>query len=60
MVLKLKMLKAEVEELKETEEWLKRTVEEIKETRQYKEAEVKKLLLQEQLSSLRVHTPHKH
>ncbi len=57
MVSKLETLKTEVEELKEAEEELRRTEKELKEARRYKEAELKKLLLQKQLSSLTFRAP---
>jgi hypothetical protein len=53
MVSKLEMLKVEVEELMKAEEELRRTEHELRETIRYKEAELKRLLLQKQLSSFK-------
>lgn len=52
MVSKLETLQAEVEELRKAEEELRSTEEELRETMRYKEADLKRLILQKELSTL--------
>jgi prefoldin subunit 5 len=53
MAYKIKTLKAELNELLKAEEELRRTEETLREMMRHKEAELKRLLLQKQLSSFK-------